>query len=44
MDAFPEQLECPNLIEPQIIVRGEHTHNNANGKGADSHPQDERIS
>jgi hypothetical protein len=38
---FPQELECPHFVEPQIIVRGKYTHNNANGKGSDCHPQHE---
>lgn len=38
---FPEQLECPDLVEPQIIVRGKYTQTNANGKRTDRHPQHE---
>jgi hypothetical protein len=38
---FPQQLECPHFVEPQIILRGKYTHNNANGKGSDCHPQHE---
>ena len=41
MDAFPEQLECPDLVEPQIIVCGKYTHTNANRKGTDCQPQHE---
>ena len=35
MDAFAKQFECPNLVEPQIILRSKHTHNSTNGKGSD---------
>src|SRR5262249_19531926 len=43
MSAFAEQLECPDLVEPQIIVRGKHAHNNTDGKGTDCHPQHEYV-
>jgi hypothetical protein len=44
VDAFTEELECPDLVEPQIIVRGKYAHTNANGKGTDCHPQHECMS
>ena len=36
---FAEQLECPDLVEPQIVSRRKHTNNTANGEGTDRHPQ-----
>jgi hypothetical protein len=43
VNTFPEQLKCPDLVEPQIIVRGKYTHNRANGKGTGCHPQHECL-
>jgi hypothetical protein len=41
VSAFAEQLECPDLVEPQIILCGEYAHNRASNKGSDCHPQHE---
>ena len=41
VSAFAEQLECPDLVEPQIVMRSEYTQTNANDEGADCQPQDE---
>jgi hypothetical protein len=41
VNAFTQQLECPHLVEPQIVLRGKDAHNNTHGKGTDCHPQQE---
>lgn len=41
MNAFPEQLECLDFVEPQVIVRGRYAQSSANDKGTDCHPQHE---
>jgi hypothetical protein len=43
MDAFPEQLQRPYLVEPQIVLRSKDAHNGAYDKGSDCHPQHERM-
>src|SRR4029077_8562380 len=35
--------ECPDLVEPQIILRGKHTHNSTNGEGSDYDRKHGRI-
>jgi len=41
MNVFPEQLECPDFVEPQIVMRSKYTYSSADGKGTDCHPQHE---
>ena len=42
-NVFAKQLECPDLVKPQIIARRKHTYNTANDEGTDRHPQHEYI-
>jgi hypothetical protein len=35
VDAFAKQLQCPNLVEPQIIARCIHSNHNADSQRRD---------
>ena len=43
VNVFPEQLQRPHLVEPQIIMRGKYPQHAACDKGAGRDPQHECI-